>query len=65
LCIEKKIMQGTGNDLRKRKKCISNYDNQRRPFEDSYAILSFFPQKNFPARERRGQSQRSKNTVSR
>jgi hypothetical protein len=35
-------MQGTGNNLRKRKKCISNYDNQRRPFEDSYVILSFF-----------------------
>jgi hypothetical protein len=47
-------MQGTGNNLRKRKKCKSNYDNQRCPFEDSYAILSFFPQKNFPARERRG-----------
>ncbi len=29
------------NDLRKRKNCISNYDNQRRPFEDSYVILSF------------------------
>ncbi len=29
-------MQGTGNDLRKRKKCISNYDNQRRPIEDGY-----------------------------
>jgi hypothetical protein len=57
-------MQGTGNNLRKRKKCISNYDNQRRPFEDSYVILSFFFQ-NFPARERRGQNyRRSKNTVS-
>ncbi len=53
-------MQGTGNDLRKRKKCISNYDNQRRPFEDSYVILSFFSQKFSSESTERSKSKKQK-----